>query len=418
MHNDDSGNGKILRKSLLTASLVTGSRLCAFLATLAAVNFYGSAEFGAISVAQQISLYAVMIASLGMDKLAVRLIAGSPNRVGEIATTVISWRMIVGVPVYLLVLLATWAIPALNSILTLVAVFGITIFTQGVTVLWVPQAVQRPLVHGATLLVTQALFFVFLKIGIHFERGPWVVPGALVLAQSITAVGLLAWMKLRVGPLRRPLGLVKSREFLKTAIPFGTSNILRGLAASSDLILLGVLLGKSAEVGWYSGASRLYLFGHGLLTVYFVVLYPILARRAAEGRAQLGSEVKRSLIRTVPIAAFGLGIFVWFAGDVLLLLFPDDFIGAKDSLRFLLLALFASTLAGQFGHSLMAMNFQIVDMRNTLIAAVVHVTTKVILIGQFGIVGAAIGCLAGEATLLVLGASTFALALKKVPSNE
>ena len=107
-----------------------------------------------------------------------------------------------------------------------------------------------------------------------------------------------------------------------------------------------------------------------------------------------------------------------FAADVLGLLFPDDFLGAQSSLRYLLGALLASTLAGQLRYALMAMNRQVTDMRNTGASAVVHVAAKVALIPLFGIEGAAIGCLAGEVTLLVLSAATLARAFSDVRSGE
>ena len=87
-------------------------------------------------------------------------------------------------------------------------------------------------------------------------------------------------------------------------------------------------------------------------------------------------------------------------------------------MRYLLGALFASTLAGQFGHALLAMNRQVTDMRNTGVAATVHVVAKVVLIPILGIEGAAIGCLAGEVTLLVLGAVALARAFSEQHASQ
>lgn len=408
----------MLRPSAVTALFVAGSRVCAFLAVLAAIDHYGSEEFGAISVAQQVALFAVVVAGVGLDLHAVRFVVRAPEKMGTVATSVMLGRLSTGVVGYLLLLLLATVVPPLREIRTMVAIAGLSLFTQAVTVLWVPQAVQRPSVHGLTHLGTQALFLGFVHLAIHRDLGSWSVPAALVVAQGIGAVALLVWSRVAVGPLGPPLPHNTMRNFVHTALPFGGSNILRSLATNSDIILLGLIVGgKTAAVGWYGGATRLYLFGQGILSVYFVVLFPVLVERAARGARALRQELRRSLVRTTLPAVLAGIASVWLARDVLVLLYPEDFAGATFSLRCLTGAMLASILAGQFRHALLAMNRQVVDMHNMAWAAVVHVPVKAALVVGWGIDGAALGTLAGEVVFLLFSAVTCARALGRMPAE-
>lgn len=389
------------RYAVLTG-LDFAAKACGFGVTVLIARHFGAAGLGVISLAQQIAAYGVMASTWGLDLHAVKHVIARPDDLGTTAGTVIALRLALSLPCYAIVLVIASLVPPLPEAIGLIALFGLTCFTGAVSVIWVSQATQRTHVFGLANLCIQGGYLGLVSLGAFLHLGRWYVPAALLVAETLVAVGLLAWMSLTVETVRRPMGWRRSLRFLGGGAPIGGAQILRTVSLGSDIVLVGLLL-TLTEVGWYSGAYRIFMLGISVSAGYFIILFPHFARHAGASVLELRRELRVSLGRVLLLAVPILAVGGWIAGNVLARLYGPSFEMAEATLRILLLVNVIALVNGHFRHALIVLGKQRQDLRNVALAAGVHVGLKLALIPVLGMEGAALGALLGESVLMILG---------------
>ncbi len=395
-----SSAGLFGRYALLFVADVA-SRGLRFFADIVLVRHFGPAIFGQLNVAQSLAVQGMSAATCGLDTAGTRDVAATPAASQTIAATVVVLRLLLGVVTWTGLAGLTWIIPQYRDIFGLAALYGLSMFTGALTLGWVAQGRGWVTAVALSVLATNLMYFGGVQAVALFAWPPWSAPPVLVVGELVTATGLWIWIVRRIGSVTRPLPAGAMLAFLRRSLPIGGANILRGLVAGSDVLLLGLFVGK-AEVGLYSGAFKLYSLGLSLIILYFTVLLPHLASPAGNDTTPLGtklySALARALLAAVPITLAGLVL----SRAVLHLLFGGNFEGATTALKILIVALPLHLTAGHFRTAFVALGRQRLDLRLVALAAIVHVAVKLFLIPRLGITGAAWGTLVGEAALLGL----------------
>src|SRR6266702_3177341 len=120
-------------------------------------------------------------------------------------------------------------------------------------------------------------------------------------------------------------------------------------------------------------------------TMYYIVMLPILARRATEGADPLRRELSGSLRLAMPPAALGALLLGAAAHPLLALGFGKEFAAATLSLQLLAVALIANYAQRAYGQTLLAHGRQKTEMKMTTIATIVHLLAKLGLVPLLGI---------------------------------
>lgn len=387
---------------VLAGADIAGKAL-GFAATLTVVRLFGPEDFGAISFAQAVMSYALMLAACGLDVYATRHVAGAPESLGHMISTVVVVRAVAATIVYTLLLVLTLTVPALRSQSLLLLLFGLTVFTNAFLVAWAPEALQKAPVLAAANLATQGLYLAILVFALWLIRELWVVPAAQIVAEVVVLVGLLKWAAQKAGGFVGPLPRRQWPALLAQSAPMAWAKVMRTVALGSDLLLLGFFVPMS-DVGLYAAAFKIFLLGVSLTAMHSVLLMPRLVQKAAESRHAMRRELAASLRRLTLIGAPALLLLFAFSTLALRFLFGETFETAASPLRILVGALAANVLASSFRSALVAQRRQRADSMMVTIASAMHVGAKLVLIPWFGMAGAAIGTLVGETSLLALTA--------------
>lgn len=390
------------RFSALAVADIT-SRGLAFVATFLVVRAFKAEAFGQLGVATSVVTYALFASTCGLDVYAVRNVARLPTSIGATASTIMAIRSLLGVVAYLVLLGVCWSLPQLRPILPLVSLFGLTLFSGALSLIWVPQALQRTRALAAANVSTSVLYLLGVILVTTTHRPLWTVPLAQVTAEVIVALGLYRWLRRTAGGLAAPAKMAAWKRIVRDSAPIGGSSFLRTVALGSDLVLLRLFLVHDAQIGWYNGASRIFGLMMGLSSVYFTILFPRLSQKATQSRDVFRSEALGSIVRVLPFAGTALVGVAFLAPFALQLLFAPSFAGAANALRILGFAAFINLISNHFRNMLLATDRQHIDLRNSAITAVVHVACKAVLIPLVGIEGAAIGTLLGEMSGLLIG---------------
>jgi O-antigen/teichoic acid export membrane protein len=387
------------------------SAIFGFLVAALLARQFGPAGFGAISLATTLVSYAIVLSNCGTVLHAVRTVAMGQSSLEQMIPAVISIRLLLSIVVFMLLVAAAYLIPQLFESRQLIVLFGLTLFSNAVLLIWVPQAIHRTHAISVSRVMLQFLNLCLLYLFLQFSSSLYVAPAALIIAEIVVAFGLMLSIRSYVTGVNPLPSFGAMKEVLRESAPIGMTQLVRALALASDLLILG-LMTVVADVGIYATAYKLYLFLLSLGGAYFVILLPRIAELAASNSLML-QELRLSFKRSLPIVA-GVIIIIWFIADLLIeLLFGAGYGEAANVLRILSLAMLANIIGRHFRQVLLARKMQAIDLKQSSISAGVHLLSKVLLIPFFGIIGCALGTLIGEITLII----GQALAVRKVTAN-
>jgi O-antigen/teichoic acid export membrane protein len=388
------------------------SRGLRFLADVVLANHFGEQVFGRLSLAQTLAIQAMGLSTCGLDTAGAREVAQRAVSAQSLAATIVALRLGLGLIGWGTLAVVALVIPQFQSRFQLAVLYGLSIFSGALTVGWVAQGRGRFNVVGLAALATHLGYFCGIGLAAQAGWPPVCVPLLLVLSETLTALGLWIWMLRTIGPAAHPLPLGASLKLLRDSVPIGLANYLRLLTIGSDLLLLGLFATTDAELGQYGVGFRLYSAGISVLSVYFVVLLPHLAKHATESprvfKSALYTSLQFSLAVVGPLTVVG-----WlFAGFILHLLFPRASDAAANVCQVLMLAVSVNLIAGHFRTAFVARGRQRLDFALVAVGAVVHVAAKLVLIPLLGMIGAAWGTVVGEIVLMLLAWNACRTALR------
>ena len=403
---------ELLKRYSWLVILSAGARGLGFAAVVMVARGFGVEIFGELGFAHATVGYGLTFAVFGLGIYGVREAVRQPESVGTVTSTVIVIRLVLSAVAFLALLLLT-LLPAFRPVATLILLYALTLFTGAISVFWVAQAQQRTDVLGLAAVASQILYIGQVYLALRFGLGKHAVPLALVLSELVVALGLLLWMRRRVAPLGPPLDPAGCRRIVKQTAPLAGSQMLRGLALGSDMVLLGILVTMD-RVGAYAAAYKLFVLGFTLVGLYVTVVLPHLVHHGSISVRQLSAEVGsllwKLLMLAVPAAVLGVALAPW----VMTNLFGSEFVTATTPMRLLILATLASLVGGHYRPAVLALGEHTHDLRNVALSGGVHVASKLVLIPLLGLTGAALGTLLGETAF----AGVSWLSLRRLTARE
>jgi O-antigen/teichoic acid export membrane protein len=216
----------------------------------------------------------------------------------------------------------------------------------------------------------------------------------LLLASYITILALEWWLMLwRIARPRVGIDRRFCMAMVRSTIPFlGITGIV-AINTSLDLLLLSRLTNET-EVGLYNAALQLVT---PLMVVFETVMlsvFPEMCRRFATGLESL-KRLSGYMLELLLTIALPVVIGLWFLAEaVLLLLYGDaDFALASRALRILVWTLVLMAYTQVLGRALVASLREKVTLRIIAATTLLKLLLGLVLISQFGLMGAAVAAL-------------------------
>lgn len=184
------------------------------------------------------------------------------------------------------------------------------------------------------------------------------------------------------------LNTPRLKELLDTAWPMYGASLAGILMTWADVLLLGVWA-SSAEVGVYGAAARTALLTSFFLMATNAVVAPRFAALHAKGAIdELAKLARRSAIlastATLPLVL----LFILKPGMVLSV-FGTSFIIGAQALTILAIGQFINAATGPVGYILNMSGLHKIESRISMLAALINIALCILLIPQWGILGAA-----------------------------
>lgn len=216
----------------------------------------------------------------------------------------------------------------------------------------------------------------------------FVVAGYLfsLLVGTLLAVGFL----LDRDNLRwRPRPTFETREILTFSLPLTFAAVSLYLISWTDILMLGVFV-DPAKVGWYQAAYQTSVLLAIVLQAGNSIFPAVAADLYHDGQRERLGRVYTSVTKWIAyLTVLGYAFLAVFAGDILGI-FGTATPAAILALLVLGLGQVASTITGPIGFLLTMSDHERVQTLNAILVCVVNVALNFVLIGEFGIVGAAL----------------------------
>ncbi len=225
----------------------------------------------------------------------------------------------------------------------------------------------------------------------------------IVLSLALTRfAALAAYVALARRDLDRlPFDLGGVKAILHSTPTFAGTVILSSIVWQGGSVLLG-RYSSEAETAKFGVASRFLIPAAILLASYADVIQPLLAKAADQGKRISAVYLARFVRGPLGLAVAAAVASPFLSLTVLSILFGERYAGSAAALNIFALCLIPISMIMIVARGLYAQGQQRYDLIANAFGVVVFVTTALILIPQFGAVGAATAQLSGFITMAIL----------------
>lgn len=251
----------------------------------------------------------------------------------------------------------------------------------------------------ASQFITLALgsVFLYLDLPLIYLIAAFTIPSFLNVCYASLVMSKKYGIRLNLHLDKNDLKL-----FLRLAAPFALAAIFARIYSYIDSVLLSKMMGDSA-VGWYSIAYKITFAFQFIPMALTASIYPRFSEYFLQDKESLASVFERSLkylwIVVFPIA---IGIAI-LARDIVLSIYSTDYFNSILPLQILILGLIFSFVSFPIGAFLNATNRQTTQTIIVFCVLVLNVVLNIILIPQYGVIGAAISATVGNVLLTAVG---------------
>ena len=406
-HKDRSVFEALLRKASLSFFVkVIGTALGA-LSSIVLARYLGVSEYGVFSFALSLITLFALPAKFGLDTAALRYISeykvSKPEylplfiRSGFKIIATSSTAIVFGV------IGLSYIFPELSTVqlaIALLPVLCVVHFLQSVLLGagevakgQIPEPIVRPLI----MLLFLGLMYLFQQ-----ELVAQDALGLYCLAYIVALIVAGYWVQrfldsLALGNERRVADRSLIKGWLVTSAPMFLISCCHLLLSQTDIIILG-LFQPSTEVGLYSAATRVGVFGMFFLFVAQSFLGPEIAAYHAKGDKQGMQRFVRLMANSIfGVTLVFLMVLFLFRSEILML-FGEDFLPASELLTIVLLVQLFKVIAAPSSYLVTMTGHERVGLRVIGFGGALNLILDLILIPRFGAMGAAYATLIATAS--------------------
>jgi O-antigen/teichoic acid export membrane protein len=378
------------------------ARISAFIATVYLARTLTPALFGIVGAAMGVMLYLTQLADGGIELVGVPLVARARDRVAEIASPVLSVRLVyAGIIALATMIVGLTVLPQPDG--ALLATYALALFAAGLSTRWIHLGLERAGAVAAARTVGELVSLGLILLLVHEAGDVATVPLAQFVGASLTSLILL------VALARAGIRIQWSWAPREVAPVFARARHLVGftllglLLFNFDLIYLRFMSG--AEVaGYYAAAYTLISFAANLIVAFAHTVLPTLTRLESDVSAR-NALFERSCVQAFALA-LPVGAGAWYvASQTIEQIFGTEYLPAVTALQWLAWSIPLAALRELPVVALIASGRESSLLRINAITVVCNIALVVAAVPTFGLVGAAAATTATE--LIRLGLALY-----------
>lgn len=396
---------KITRNTTYLTAAYAFQKVTAFVYFALVARHFGAGFLGKYTFSIFFIMLLSILIDLGLNQVLTREIAKYPEKTNEYFDNVFSFKIAIGILVYIIAIALVNILGYPEIIRNLVMITGIFMVFDALT------QTMHAVMRGHQNLKYEsisAVIYQTLEIGI----------GAIVLGFKLPIYGLvIAVLGGSLGSffytINRAVNIFKVRirllfektvikDLLKLAVPFFIAGVFIKVYSHIDSVLLTKLAGDEA-MGFYSVPYKLVFSLQVLPMAFGASVYPAFSYFWLKSREMLKNTFERSFFYLMVIAmpiTFGT---IALANQIIIKVYSDQYEPSILALQILIISAFFSFMTFPVGALLNACDRQKTNTRNIGIVMIANVALNVLLIPRLSFIGASIAALCSQVLLFTLG---------------
>ena len=348
-------------------------------------------NYGTLSYAASIVAFFASICTLGLDAIIINEIVNKRDEQGEILGTSIFMRIISSLlSMILIVIVVMFLNPNNKEILIITILQALTLIFDAFNVINIWYQSKLKSKYTAMIAFVVYIIVVLLKVYFVFAKKQLIY---FALANTLTTVLTMIFTYMlyikQKGP-RLKVDKQRIKPLLKQSYHFILSGLMIAIYAQTDKVMIGKMLTDMSAVGLYSVAITITSLWNFIPAAIITSFRPVIIEVKLVSYDKYIKRLKQlySLILWINIA-YALGVTI-FADIIIKLLYGEAYMGAKIPLLF-------AVWSGGFSYIGVARDIWFVSeglqgysTKISIVGCLTNVVLNLLLIPEFGIVGAAI----------------------------
>lgn len=348
---------KRVAKNFLSGSTIQiASQIIWLFVVIYLARALGPSSYGTFSVAIATMAYFALAMTFGLPTIGIRKVARDNAVALQTWWDIAVLRLLLSAISYSLLVILALMIPAFRDIRILLILYGTNMFIMALQPDWTFIGLERMAWLGFARVLGYALTLGLILVFVR-NSDQATIGMIAILAGSFLIMLVLLVRLLRLGGGRSDLAVPKERlrKLFREAFPFFFSALSSQLFGNADLILLGLIKGKT-EAGIYAAGYKIINLLDILIGLISQATYPAMARLFQSdherSRTFAGAITAVMLAVFLPIAMGGTVV----ATHLVHLLYGDAYAATAKPFAILLWYIALSAVCISFSNVLLAVN--------------------------------------------------------------
>jgi len=359
---------------------------------------------GKVSFASSVIYYFTVVASLGIPTYGIRVCAKHRDDREKLSRTVhelLIINLVLTALTYGVMLILVFGVPRLRNDVPLLLVSSASLVLTGIGVEWFYQAIEQYDYITWRNILFKVLSIVAMFIWVKRPEDYIVYAGVQVFGN--VGANVLNLVRLRRYIDVRPMKDYQVRQHLRPAVIFFLLTVATTIYTNLDTVMLGFMSGD-VEVGYYSVAIKVKAILTGMVAALGTVVLPRTSYYLQNQMVDAFREIIEKSFKVVCMLALPLMLYCMVQAEhMIIFLAGGEYIPAVPTMVVIMPTILLIGLSNIIGlQVLVPLGKERYTILSTVAGAVTDVIFNMILIPQYGALGAAIGTLLAEMVVLVV----------------
>jgi O-antigen/teichoic acid export membrane protein len=386
---------------LLAANIVT-RLISAFVIVLLARRL-GTDGFGQYSFAVSFISFFALLAGFGFTDLLIRDVAKNKSLASKYVNNILSLRIILSIIAFITLLSISFFIGKSHILTIAIYIFGIDLIVSGFTTSMrsLFYAYERMEFDSVLKIIDKILWGGLILFVIFNNLSILNIALATLSATSLGLVITYFVVSKKITKIRPEADIIFWKKIIIAALPFALTGIFSLINFRIDQVMLSFMT-NDFLVGTYAAAYKIIDILAILPSIVLTALYPVFSRYYETNKILLKKTFNLSLRYVITLSIpIVVGIFL-LSNKIIALIYGTDYLESISVLKVLIFISLVSFANTPLFVLLNAIGKQKITMMNVGFTALANVIMNLLLIPQFGIIGAAIATIVSEMTFFIL----------------
>jgi len=395
---------------IMNAALSVSSFLYPLITYPYVTRVLGAEYYGKVVFASYVATWVSMFAQLGIPTYGIRACAACRNDKAKLRKTVLeilTLNVITALLVYAVFILTLFLVPRFRQDPALFLIITIPVLLNAFGADWFYKGLEEYGYVAARDTLFRVLSIIVLFLTMH-TRADYRIYGVMI-AVADGGPGIMNFLR-----LRKQLGgfsdgqaadtaRIDWQQHVKPVLTFFMLSVAISIYTSMDVVMLG-FLSSDTQVGYYGAATRMKALAVSFVTALGGVLMPRVSNYLAEGKEQEFRELVKKNFSFVLLVSVPMMVFLAGAADqVIFLLSGTDFAGAVLPMQVISVTIVMIALTNVMGMQILVPSGrEKLTTVSTIWGACVNLVVNLLMIPKFGAMGAVIGTVLAELTVLAV----------------